>query len=71
MMDLIFEEQPLLRDYARQRALACNNLKQRRVVKSLRKIQNIGMKQMCRESKLTSYHETFARMLAQKSKSLS
>ena len=37
-MDLIFEEQPHLREYARQRALVGSNLKQRRVVKSLRKV---------------------------------
>jgi len=43
-MDLIFEDQPYLREYARQRSLVGPNLKQRRIVKSLKKAETMNLK---------------------------
>jgi len=48
VMDLIFEDQPYLREYARQRSLVGTSLKKRRIVKSFKKIENINLKSLYR-----------------------
>ena len=44
VMEMIFEDMPYLREYARQRSLVGPNLKRRRVVKAMRKVESINLK---------------------------
>lgn len=50
-IDLILEDQPHLKEYARQRTLVSLNMR-RRVIKSMRKAKNFPVKQLCRETKI-------------------
>ena len=51
-IDLILEDQPHLREYARQRTLVGLNMK-RRMVKSFHKAGSVALKQLARNSKLS------------------
>jgi len=53
VIDLILEDQPHLREYARQRTLVGLNMK-RRMVKSFHKAGSVALKQLARNSKLFS-----------------
>lgn len=50
-MELILDEQPHLKEYARQRALVGLNVK-RRMIKSFRKAATLNVRQLCRDSKI-------------------
>ena len=63
VMEMIFEEMPYLREYARQRSLVGPNLKRRRVVKAMRKVESINLKQLSKDSKLNASHENLQKMI--------
>ena len=61
-MDLILEEQPHLREYARQRTLVGLNLK-RRMVKSFQKAGSMQLKKLARSTKITQAHDCLSKLV--------
>ena len=62
-MELILEEQPHLKEYARQRELVGLNVK-RRMIKSFRKAGSLSVKQLCRDSKIAQAQSALSKLSA-------
>ena len=61
-MDLILEEQPHLREYAKQRTLVGLNLK-RRMVKSFQKAGSMQLKKLARQTKISQAHDCISKLV--------